>query len=262
MIFYFSGTGNSLYVAKNIGEKNEEKLVSIASAVNSNLEVYEYTLKESEVVGFVYPIYAWAPPKMVFEFIKKLKLNNYNNNYIFLAETFAGSSGSAVNMLKEALEKKNFKLNGWFSVVMPTNYIVVGNGETKESQDKKLKEAEENLKHINNSIKERIENSHLIKKEIFKKALTVIVNPLFDKFAVNTKKFYATDKCNGCKLCEDVCNCKTIKVQGKPVWGPECTQCFACINVCPTRAIQFGKGTENKTRYKNPNINVTELKIK
>ena len=53
----------------------------------------------------------------------------------------------------------------------------------------------------------------------------------------------------------------TIKVNGKPSWGEHCTQCLACINLCPVKAIQCGKGTQSKGRYKNPNINVNEMKI-
>ena len=69
MIFYFSGTGNSLYAAKSIAEYNGEKLISIASIMKSKDGCYEYNLTKDEVIGFVFPIYAWAPPKMVISFI-------------------------------------------------------------------------------------------------------------------------------------------------------------------------------------------------
>jgi len=87
MVFYFSGTGNSLYVAKRIAKTNNEELVSIASLLTREKEIYEYQLKENEVIGFVYPIYAWSPPKQVLEFVEKLKLSNYKNNYIFSIAT-------------------------------------------------------------------------------------------------------------------------------------------------------------------------------
>ena len=77
MIFYFSGTGNSLQAAKNIAKHNNEKLISMAAAINSGKDSFEYNLEENEIIGFVYPIYAWAPPKMVLRFIERLKLNNY-----------------------------------------------------------------------------------------------------------------------------------------------------------------------------------------
>jgi flavodoxin len=76
-IFYFTGTGNSLQAAKNIAEHNGEKLISIASEMNSKEGTFEYALKDNEVIGFVYPVYSWGPPEMVLDFINKLKLNNY-----------------------------------------------------------------------------------------------------------------------------------------------------------------------------------------
>jgi flavodoxin len=58
MIFYFSGTGNSLYAAKSIAQHNGEELVSISAAINSGDEFYKYSLRDNEVIGFVYPIHS------------------------------------------------------------------------------------------------------------------------------------------------------------------------------------------------------------
>jgi ferredoxin len=262
MIFYFSGTGNSLYVAKNIGEHNNESLISIAAAANSNKDSHEYTLKDNEIIGFVYPIYAWAPPAMVINFIEKLKLNNYKNNYIFTVATCGENIGNTMKVLADSLKKKNLYLKSGFSIRMPNNYIVLGNVDTKDIEQKKLSEAEESLKNINRIIKERKEDIYKVDKGFMPGVLTAVINPMFTKRGINTKKFYANDRCTGCGLCESVCNSQTIKVKGKPVWGKECSQCLACVHLCPAKAIQYGKGTENKERYKNPNINVNEMKIK
>jgi NAD-dependent dihydropyrimidine dehydrogenase PreA subunit len=79
------------------------------------------------------------------------------------------------------------------------------------------------------------------------------------KGASHTEKFYANDKCTGCGICEKVCSLKNIKVAGKPQWGKTCTQCHACIHYCPAKAVQYGKGTEKKGRYKNPKISLQEM---
>jgi NAD-dependent dihydropyrimidine dehydrogenase PreA subunit len=261
MIFYFSGTGNSLYVAKNIAQYNDENLISIAAVMNSEEGLYEYNLKNDEIIGFIYPIYAWAPPKMVNKFIEKLKLNNYKNNYIFTIATCGENIGNTIKTLDNCLKKKSLYLNSGFSIQMPNNYIISGNVDTKEVEKKRLLVAEDTLKNINSILKERKEGIYQIEKGPMPGVLTAIINPLFNKMGINTKKFYANDKCIGCGLCESVCNCKTIKVDGKPKWGKECTQCLACIHLCPTKAIQYGNGTEGKGRYMNPNINVNEMKI-
>lgn len=155
MIFYFSGTGNSLQVAKNISEYNKEKLISIAAILNNQEGCYEYDLAQDEVVGFVFPIYAWAPPKMVLEFIEKLKLNNYNNHYVFSVATCGSNIGNTIKLLNKYLKRKNMNLNSGFSIKMPTNYIIMGDVEPEAIAKKKLVEAEETIKEINQTIKEK-----------------------------------------------------------------------------------------------------------
>ena len=260
MIFYFSGTGNSLYIAKDIAQYNEESLISIADLVNGEKDLYEYDLKDNEIIGFVYPIYAWAPPEMVIKFINKLKINNYKKNYIFTVATCGENIGNTIKTLDKCLKKKSLYLNSGFSIPMPNNYIILGNVDTKEVEKKTLLTAEDTLKNINNIIKERKKDIYQVEKGFMPAVLTSVINPMFNKMALNTKKFYADDRCISCGLCESICNSKNIKVQGKPIWGKACTQCLACIHLCPTKAIQYGKGTESKGRYKNPNINVDEMK--
>ena len=259
MVFYFSGTGNSLQAARDIAEHIGGELVSIAAAMNSKAECYEYTLKEDEAIGFVYPIYAWAPPKMVLEFIKRMKLNNYNSNYTFSIATCGENIGNTMKLMDKELKKKDMKLDSGFSIAMPNNYIIMGNVDSKEIEGKKLKAAEETLKSINKVVRERRKGVFEVEKGFLPGVLTSIINPLFNKNAVDTKKFYADDNCTSCGICEKVCNCKNIKVQGKPQWGNQCTQCLACVHYCPVKAIQYGKGTEKKGRYTNPNVSIDQL---
>lgn len=259
MIFYFTGTGNSLQVAKSIAEYNGERLISISKEMNSKRESFEYTLEENETIGFVFPIYAWGPPKMVLQFIEKLKLNNYKDNYVFSVVTCGDNIGNTMKVLGNYLIKKGMKLNSGFSIRMPNNYIIMFDVDPKELEEEKLLALKETLKNINIIIKERKTDIFEIEKGSFPGVLTGVINPLFIINAMNTKKFYATDRCTGCGLCERVCNSNTIKVKERPEWGKECTQCLACIHLCPVKAIQYGKNTENKGRYKNPNVKIGEI---
>lgn len=261
MIFYFSGTGNSLEAAKTIANYNDERLISISKEINSKAGSFEYTLKNNETIGFVFPVYAWAPPRMVLQFIEKLRINNYNNNYIFSIATCGENIGNTMKVLDNCLNKKGMKLSSGFSLAMPNNYIIMGNVDSKEVESKKLQSAEEILKNINAIIKERRLGIFQIEKGILPGLLTSVINPLFNKHAMNTKKFNVNNKCTGCGLCERVCNSNTIRVKEKPEWGDACTQCLACIHLCPVRAIEYGKNTQNKGRYKNPNINISEMQI-
>lgn len=258
MIFYFTGTGNSLQAAKSIAEHNNGKLVSIASAINSDVDCYEYDLEDKEIIGFVFPIYAWAPPQMVMQFIERLNLKNYNNNYVFAVATCGDNIGNTMKILDTSLKKKNMKIHSGFSIKMPNNYVILGDVDSKEVETQKLLTADETLKHINNVIEEKKKDIFEIEKGSMPWVLTSVINPLFNKKAIDTKKFYANESCTCCGICEKACNCKNIKVIEKPVWGDNCTQCLGCLHLCPTKAIQYGKGTEKKGRYKNPNIDFNE----
>ncbi|WP_336536149.1 EFR1 family ferrodoxin, partial [Bacteroides acidifaciens] len=70
MIFYFSGTGNSKWIANQLSKVQKEDLVFIPDALRDGTS--EFCLREDEKVGFVFPIYSWAPPAIVLRFIQKL----------------------------------------------------------------------------------------------------------------------------------------------------------------------------------------------
>lgn len=258
MIFYFTGTGNSLQIAKSISDYNCEKLISIAKEMNRKDKSPEYNLNENETIGFVFPTYAWGPPKMVLQFIEKLKLNNHMDNYVFFVATCGDNIGNTMKVISKHLKNRGMNLNSGFSIRMPNNYIIMGSVDSKEVEKEKLIAAEETLRNINNVIKEKRTGVFEVEKGALPGILTTVINPLFNKHAMDTKKFYADNRCTSCGLCEKVCNSQTIKVKGKPEWGSECTQCLACIHLCPVQAIQYGKATQNKGRYKNPNVNVSD----
>ena len=262
MIFYFSGTGNSLAIAKSIGESQGEKLISISKVMNNIEGIYDYTLEENEVIGFVYPVYAWAPPRMVTDFIRKLNFKNYKDNYIFTVATCGDNIGNTIKVLDKALNKKDLKVSSGFSVRMPNNYIVLGNVDSKEVEEDKLLKAEESLRSINRIIRDKERDIFQIEKGFMGGALTLLINPMFSKRGVDIRKFYANDNCNGCGICESVCNSQIIKVNKKPKWEGKCTQCLACIHMCPKKSIQYGKGTEAKGRYKHPNVKLNDMRIK
>ena len=252
MIFYFTGTGNSGYVANEIAKANNDRVISISKLINekSNLE---FNLKDDEIIGFVFPIYAWAAPKMVIDFIRKVKFNNYKNNYIFSIATCGENIGNAINIIEKEIDKKEMKLSSGFSLVMPNNYMIFGNVDPKDIERKKLEGAKKEIYKINKIIRERKDNIFELEKGFAPSILSNIINPLFNRFGINVNKFYSTDDCISCGLCEKVCNSNIITlVEGKPKWEGKCCQCLACINYCPKKAIQYGKGSINKGRYINP----------
>lgn len=259
MIFYFSGTGNSYYVARRTADSLGERLVSIAAEMNSGKNEYMYELSSEETIGFVFPIYAWMPPKMVTEFISRLKLTDTHGRYVFAAAVCGDDTGNALKILEKSLLAAGLGLSSAFSVSMPNNYIVSFDVDSKETERKKLEEAEIRIEEIIDTAASRKSGVFNVHKGSMAALKTALIGSLFNRFAISTKSFFADEKCTGCGICEKVCSSGSITVEGRPKWGSSCTQCFACLHYCPAKAIQYGKTTVNKGRYVNPNVELKDM---
>lgn len=253
-IYYFSGTGNSLWVTKKIKEKlGDTKLVSISSLVGDSI-----IEDNSSTIGFVFPVYIWNIPNIVRRFVKRLNVNE--STYYFSVITCANSQGSTLLNLDKLLKRKNGKLSSGFALKMPSNYIVLGGAEGKEKINQCFSNAEMRINDIQEVIGKNKEN----KLETSNFFMRMIGNIIY-KFSIShinkmDKNYWVDEKCNGCKICEQICPVDNIKMEaGKPKWLGHCEQCMSCIQYCPQESIQYGKNTKKRKRYKNPKINISEM---
>jgi flavodoxin len=122
MIFYFTGTGNSLYAANHIAEAQGERLVSIAKLMSRKEDAYHFEMGEKELLGFAFPVFAWGPPKMVLDFIGKLDVAG--KPYVFSLSTCGNTEGSTPKIMRKALAARALTLDSTFSLQMPSNYVV------------------------------------------------------------------------------------------------------------------------------------------
>jgi len=255
MIFYFSGCGNSKHVAETIAAGLNDTLVFIPEAAHENQ--YEYSLKEGESLGFVFPVYSWAPPKLVLHFIQKMSLKVGSSigattlPYIYFACTMGDECGLTEKIFRKAVEQKGWSLSACFSVQMPETYIGMPGFklDTDENAQRKITAADAALTEF---------IPRLQKKESFSKmivgslawAKSYLVNPGFNRFATDDKKYHTTDVCVHCGKCVNVCPLHNITLEnGRPVWHGNCTICMACYHHCPVNAIQYGKATKEKGQY-------------
>ena len=252
MIFYFSGTGNSKWIANQLSKEQKEELVFIPDALKDR--TFEFCLREDEKIGFVFPIYSWAPPAIVLNFIRQLSLKGYKRQYLFFVCSCGDDTGLTQQVLEKALSHKGWKCHAGFSVTMPNNYVLLPgfDVDSKELEEKKLAEAVPALERVNRLIAEK-EYVFACKEGSFPFLKTRIINPLFVRYQMSPKPFYATDDCIGCKRCEKSCPVGNITMKDrKPAWGNNCTACLACYHVCPQQAVQYGKKTKGKGHYFNP----------
>ncbi len=201
MIFYFSGTGNSQAVANEIGSYQNERLVSIAQAMK--LEQLTYSLESEEKVIFVFPIYAWSPPQLVVDFIKKLSFNGRVPSYLSVVVTCGENIGETERVIQRLFEQKSWRLQSFYTLVMPNNYLILGTVDSKEEIREKLDVVKEKILQLNKSIAHLKVERQLIKGPL-PKLLTTVGGRLFHSFGRSVKPFFANDHCISCNVCENM----------------------------------------------------------
>lgn len=250
MIFYFTGTGNSGYVAEEIAKATGDRVISITKLNDT----FEFCLAEDETVGIIFPVYAYSAPKQVREFIEKMKFTNYKDNYFYTIANCGDDAGNATGVVEKLLRRKGIHLNSAHIMYMPNNYIIMYDVDPKEEEQRKLLKNIDDIKAISECILARKNNLESVKVKVSGRLLTLVAAPLFEKFFIKSSGFRVTDECISCGKCKKVCTTGAIElVDGRPQWDKKgCSQCLACISYCPVRAIQYGKSTVSKGRYTNP----------
>lgn len=242
MVLYFSGTGNSRYAAKRIAEISEDEVISINQRIKQSN--YECVQSEKPFV-FVGPVYAGRLPRIMEAYIQET--NFYGSNRAYFIATCAETPWNTVEYINKLCRKKNFTLLGFNSIVMPQGYIVGGETKSVDANDKILDAAEPVIINIGEIIKKE---QMLPDEKPGKSMMSKVLNPIMYSMMIGARKFYATDRCNGCGKCMERCPLNNIVLEhGKPIWHKDCTHCMACIAGCPTEAIEYGKKTKGKPRY-------------
>ncbi len=231
-IFYFTGTGNSLFAARKIAEKTDAKLVSIPQAIG---ERREYT---DDCIGFVYPQYANGLPKMVRSFVLT---NRFNAEYFFAVDLYSFIHIGALGELAGIIP-----LNYGGYLKTPCNFTFLIN--PPKNPREVLAKAESRLAEIAGDILER--------KIMPVKPHTGEGNAT--KY-FGEAKFKVTDQCTKCGTCARVCPAGNIAVDNSVVFGNACENCFACVNLCPAHAIYSSRAVLRRRQYRNPVIPMEEI---
>ncbi len=245
MVVYFTGTGNSKYIAQLISNKLNDNLVD----ANTLIKNKEYPQFNSEFpYVFVCPTYAWQLPRIFRDWIAKCAFLGNKKAYFIL--TCGSDIGNAEKYIKKFAFKIGLTYMGTTDIVMPENYIVMfESNEKSEDKDIFTKATDKTL----NLCEQKIAYSkpfEEVNPSFVDHLKSGIVNSSFYTFYIGARKFFATDDCISCGQCVTNCPLNNIALkEGKPIWGKNCTHCMACICKCPTEAIEYGKNTKGKRRY-------------
>ena len=257
-IFWFSGTGNSLAVAKKIADGlGDAQLISVASAMKA-LNAGDALPNDSapDVIGLVFPVYAFGEPRIINRFLNQYPIPQ--SKYSFAVVAPASNAGVTLARTARAFSSRGLTLNAAHTILMPSNYIPFGKIEPKEKQTAKLESAALQIDGIINDIKNR--KTTAIANPIFKRwFFTLALKASMAAFPTMDKKYSVNDQCTGCGICERICPVGNIRLENdSPVWKHDCEHCLACYHWCPAQAIRFS-GRTDKGQYRHPDVRANEL---
>jgi ferredoxin len=247
MIFYFSGTGNSRYVARQLADLMGDSVCDIASYTRS---AAGDTFRDDRPFVFVAPVYVAAPALSLLEFLKKSCFQGSRKAYFVM--TCAGTMSGSPAFCRKAAEELGLEYMGTASVKLPQNYIAYFSMKSAEENRKIIDAAQPVIGALARDILEgRPFTDPKINKLEY--ASTLLILKPYYRWFITAKKFRVEDSCIGCGKCEKLCPLGNIRMEaGLPHWGDHCTHCMACINFCPKDAIEYGKGSVGKLRYRGP----------
>lgn len=266
-IYYFSGTGNSLHVAKELQKRlPETTLIPLVSLLSKNA-----VKTAADTVGFVFPIHMTTVPPIIKDIIRKLDIKSAN--YIFAVATRVGTPcNTAFSKIEKILQQKGKSLDAQLILNMASNdpkfkgWRAAAQEEIAELETVNQERLNSFAKTIMNREKYRDPDTHVTLPVNF--VIEHLGAFLADYSGDGGKSFYADAKCSGCGTCEKVCLSRKIKMTDqKPVWqkSPSCFLCYACINFCPAQSIQIRSGrffkfyTDQQGRYFHPDATTEDI---
>jgi ferredoxin len=258
IIYYFTGTGNSLAAAKKIAAALKDcELVPIASLRGTPGRV----VPAADRVGIVSPVYDAGLPVIVKEFAERLDVGAVP--YTFGIVTMGGIGVSALHQLNSILMQScRKKPDAAFAIKMPGNFPPVGVPPSGEKKEEILRSADAQLA----AIAVMIEKGQAVPPS-FSLLARLIKAIMYGGFTKNVHgmdtSFSVEDSCTSCGTCAKVCPVGNIKMENdRPVWQHRCELCCACLHFCPVEAIQLNtmQGTKGRGRYRHPGLTVEDMK--
>lgn len=257
MILYFSGTGNSRWVALRLASLLGDKAFDITAKLPKHIAVEQMNVSTNLI--WVFPIHSWGLPLVVKRFIKEWEGAIAQDSQHYMVCTCGDDIGLAHKQWLKTIKNRRWNGGSMFSIQMPNTYTLMKgfDVDNPEIAQQKLAAATARVEYIVQQIKaDRLKPTNItdVTKGRCAWIKTRIIYPLFMKFCMSTKPFHATHNCIGCGRCERECPLQNISmIDNRPHWSNDCTMCLRCYHICPQHAVAYGKATRYKGQYTYPN---------
>lgn len=281
-IFYFTGTGNSLAVARQIAQKTKARLTGIPSVI-----AQPSIRTDAIAIGIVFPCYMaqlFGVPLMVENFIEKLR--GLEDKYVFAVCTCGGlisfNGLPTIKNLSKTIKRAGGRLAAAYTVKMPMNNL-------DYDLPFPVDQDQENMFRVcqqqTDIISQRVLNRKKSRYRIPKAMLSIVMSPMYglmknayikalrqyakepqdSKFEyqelimLSDKSIGAEDKCTGCGICESICPAQNIRIaEGRPTWLHRCEMCAACVEWCPQKAIHHWFRKKD-IEYRHPEVRTSDM---
>jgi ferredoxin len=270
-IYYFSGTGNTLWSARRIAELLVEDGsikhpigVEHPSGAGAGAGVFNISREmrrpriciEADAAVIMFPAYAYQMPLMVRRFLVKADIRA---PYIAALVTYGSSPGGALAEASRILTRKKTPLSFAGGIPCVENYIPIFGVPSEKTRTKRLAMQEAETEARARDIRAR----KICREAWTFRPFSVVVSTLFRIAKTAFVKGYAvTERCNGCGLCASLCPAHAIAMEErKPVFSSACEHCQACLNWCPARAIRYIRITPDSERYHHPDIRIGDMAV-
>lgn len=252
-LYYYTGTGNSLWVARQLAARLDGEVELVPLRADSRLPD-----TTSERTGLIFPVHMWGVPRRVVEFAGKVA--GRPDGYHFAVAVNAGQVAASLLQLQKLLQARGLPLQAGFGLLSPSNYILWNGAQPLAKQQELFAQAEQKLDLIASLVRDQA-LAPIEQGPWWQNPFLSLANQFaFPKVAGMDKEFWTEASCNGCGLCVRVCPAANILLEsGRPVWQHRCEQCLACLQWCPQQAVQYGKKTAGKLRYHHPAVSASDM---
>lgn len=263
MIFCFSGTGNSRYVAWSLASNLNDNVVELSGEMLTAPETASFDLATHKRVVWIFPIYSWGVPPIVVDFIKSVTLRGSDRCRHFMVCTCGDDIGNAHRQWRQLMRRRGWSDIATYSVTMPNTYTLMKSFDvdSKEIEAKKLNDAPERISEIARKITNS-DNCDDVTRGSWAWVKSAIIYPYFKRYCMSPRPFHATDKCIGCGKCASSCPMNNVTMKDKhPQWGDKCALCLRCYHICPTHVVAYGKATKTKGQYLCPYSTLSHINL-
>lgn len=255
MIIVFSGTGNSMHVARMLSGILGDGIVTLPQPSTA------LPAPDHDRVIWVMPVYSWGIPPVVARWMKTMDIPGGEHLPHFGVFTCGDDIGNAHFMWGRAADRRNWEPLGEWSVQMPNTYVLMKGFDVDSPTvaRKKIESATARTRHIADLIAKMTETFNAggycepvadVVRGRFAWIKTAVIYPWFKRYAMSPEPFFADSRCIGCSICANSCPLKNISMDGgHPRWGKDCALCLRCYHICPRHAVAYSIATRGKGQY-------------